>query len=339
MQNLREGYCSGCNEIRAVTEDHIIPQAIGGKLKTSLCVECHKKVHPIDTEVSKALQKIATLLNVKRLRNENRPFRVKQVETGIEFDIDSREGRRAHPEVNIQFDQNGLPIPDVRARSKEELNEILDGIRKKYGQFAKPVDTMSEPISLGLVEYDNTIGGRFFMRSVAKSAYLFLATNFPEEKISSNVFDSVRDFLFEDRGISLASFNFVHTRFMYDARRPVHGIAIHFDTHRRNIVGYVQYFGTFRFSVLIASSFPWQIAIPDLKYCLNPVSGEVIPLKPIIMLPDVTTEECLTPLQKTQFVYSEIEKGLKKIEPYCTSIGKATFEFIDQSTAQNLSKK
>lgn len=331
MQNLKEGFCYGCNETRPVTEDHIIPQAIGGKLTAPLCVECHKKIHPIDTELAIALQKIATLLNVKRARTENRPFRVKQVETGIEFDIDSREGRRARPEVNIQFDQSGLPIPDVKARSKDELNEILDGIRKKYGQFAKPVDTISEPISIGLVEYENTIGGRLFMRSVAKSAYLFLATHFPKEKVSSDIFSSVRDFVFQDKGISLTSFNFVHTRFMYDARRPVHGIAIHFDTQRRNIVGYVQYFGTFRFSVLIARSFPWEIAIPDLKYCFNPITGEEIPLKPIIMLPDVTIEECLTPFQTTQFVYSEVEKGLKKIESFCASISKTTIEFSDQS--------
>ncbi|MGH7596034.1 MAG: HNH endonuclease [bacterium] len=200
-QNLREGYCCGCIQTRPVTEDHIIPQAIGGKLKAPLCDECHKKIHAIDAELAKAFQEIATLLNVKRTRNENRPFRVKQVDTGIEFDIDSRKGRRTRPEVKIHFGQNALPIPEVKARSKDELNEILDGIRKKYGQFAKPIETISESIPIGLSEYENTIGGRLFMRAAAKSAYLFLAIHFPKEKISSEIFSSVRDFVFEDKGL------------------------------------------------------------------------------------------------------------------------------------------
>jgi hypothetical protein len=117
---------------------------------------------------------------------------------------------------------------------------------------------------------------------------------------------------------------------MYDSLRPVHGIAIHFDTQKHNIVGYVQYFSTFRFSILLARSFPWEIAIPDLLYYLNPLSGEEVPLKPSINLPDVTIEECLTPCQTTHFVNSEIEKGLKQLDSHCKSISNTTIEFPDK---------
>lgn len=329
MQNLKCGLCYGCTQKKPLTEDHIIPQAIGGKLKASLCEECHAKIHPIDVALTINFQKIATLLNVKRNRKQNKPFKVTQVKTGAEFNIDSKSGRRAKPEVNINFDANGRPIPDVKARSEKELNQILEGIKKKYGKFGKNIKTISEPISLGEVEYENSVGGRLSMRSVAKSSYLFLATQLPKEKIFSNAFNWIRDFIFEDGGDSLTSFNYIHTKFMDDGRRPLHGIAVHFDSKKRNIVAYIQYFGIFRFSVLLASTFRWKISIVDLKYCINPVTGDHVPLKTEFILPDVTIEETLHPVQPTKLVYSEIEKGIRKLESYCQTISKTNVEFAN----------
>lgn len=331
MNNLtkKEEFCYGCDEGRPLTNDHIIPQAIGGKLKAPLCVGCHTKIYSIDTELTNNLQKIATLLDVKRERKANRPFKVKQVETGVEFEINSLTGERARPEVKIKFNQDGLPAPEIRARSEKELNKILDGIKKKYGEISQTTEVTTEPISLGLVEHENTLGGRLFMRSVAKTAYLFLVSCLPKEKTFSETFKSIRDFVFEDQGESLTSFNFIHTKFMDDGRRPLHGIAVHFDNQKRNIVGYVQYFGVFRFSVLIARTFLGDIFIPDLKYCFNPKTGNGIPLKSDFVIPDVTVDECLTPIQTTQFVFNEIERGLKRIELHCDSISQTTIEFLD----------
>jgi hypothetical protein len=334
MNDLPLGYCYGCCKRKQITKDHIIPQAVGGKLKAPLCTECSNNIQPIDLEVTRNLQQIATLLNVKRERKENKPFKVKQVKSGTEFYIDSKTGRRAKPE--IKHDENGLPIPIVKAGSKKELNQILEGIKKKYGEFAQNIETISEPISIGEIEYDNSVGGRLFMRSVAKSAYLFLAVRLPKEKVFSNTFTSIRDFIFDDNGESLTSFNFINTKFMDDGRRHLHGIAVHFDCKNRNIVAYVQYFGTFRFSVLLARTFPWEISIADLKYCIDPVTGNEVPLKTKFSLPDVTIQETLHPAQSTKLVDVEIENGLKRLESYCNSISKTNVEFINPQNFPSL---
>lgn len=329
MQSKR--YCHGCDQKRKITKDHIIPQAIGGKLKTSLCISCRDKTHPIDTKLVKSFHQIATILNVKRERRQHQPFRVTVLDTGEEFDVDSEKGYRAHPKVNIEHEENGSPIPDIRARSEKELRQILEGIQAKHGQFSQPVEitkTNDESI-LGLVEYENTVGGRLFMRSVAKTAFLYLTTRLPKEKYSSSVFDAIREFIFEDKGQLLSSFNFVHTKFM-KSRSPLHGIAVHFDSNQRNIVGYVQYFGIFRFSVLLATNVPWSIVIPDLKYFLNPVTGRVFSKKSeMSVLPDITNKECLSPLQTTKFVYLEILDGYKRIDKYCDVVSDTSIEFPD----------
>jgi hypothetical protein len=325
------GYCCGCLRSKQLTQDHIIPQSIGGKLTVPLCLDCHTNIYAIDAELAKHLHQFAALLNVKRERKGHKPFRVRQVSTGDEFDINSNSGRRARPIVNtIKFDNNGRPIPDVKARSKEELITILKGIERKYGEFAHEVELRTEPISLGMIEYENTIGGRLFMRSVAKSAYLLLASRVSDDKVASKSFDLIREFIFDDKGVSLTSFNFVHTQFMSKSRRPLHGIAIHFDSKKRNIIGYVQLFGIFRFSVLIAQSVPWAIDMADLKYCSNPVNGDEVPLKLLFTLPDIKSEDCLSPRQTIKFVHSEISAGLKKMRTYCNIMGKAEIEFSGQ---------
>lgn len=324
-----EGLCGGCLNTKQLTYDHIIPQAIGGKLTVPICRDCHAKINPSDTEVAKHLHQIAALLNVKRERKEHSPFRVQQVSTGDEFDITATSVRRAHPIVKKNFDSNGRPVPDVTARSNAELSSILRGIERKYGSFKQNMEVRTERFSLGMIEYKNTVGGRLFMRSIAKSAYLLLASRIPAEKVSSKAFNSIREFVFEDIGTSLASFNFVHTKFMNKSRRPLHGIAIHFDSKRRNIVGYVQLFGMLRFSVLIAQCIPWQIDMADIKYCVDPVNGHEVPLVFLLMLPDVKSEDCLRPQQTTRFVHSEISEGLKNVRSYCSNMGEAQVEFIE----------
>ncbi len=57
--------------------------------------------------------------------------------------------------------------------------------------------------------------------------------------------------------------------------------------------------------------------------------GYEIPLKPVFILPDVMTEQCLRPVQTTQFVHAEIANGLKRLRSYCHSIGEPEIEFVD----------
>ncbi len=61
--------CFGCTEEFTVanppTLDHLIPQAIGGKLKVPFCTACHStKIYQIDLAVTNQLHQIATFLNM-----------------------------------------------------------------------------------------------------------------------------------------------------------------------------------------------------------------------------------------------------------------------------------
>jgi len=148
----------------------------------------------------------------------------------------------------------------------------------------------------------------------------------------SEAFDPIRGYVFEDSGERMVSFNYVHTGFMIDQRRFLHGIAIHFDSRRRNVVAYVQLFGTFRFSVLLAKTCPWEIAISDLTYCLDPVTGQEVPRNPGFLAPDITAEQALSPTQSQKLVYTEVVKGLQALKNYSDAISQTTVEFLPPET-------
>lgn len=329
------GRCFGCKEESRLIRGHIIPNAIGGRLKARLlCEDCDvRKCYQIDAALVDQLRPFATILNVRRERGENQPFRVTKVGPGTELDFGPQDNvRRARPEVRKEFDDNGRVVLDVTARSEKELEDILRGLEQKYGTLASEFEISVDRTLLGLAERVDTVGGRLSMRSIAKCSYLLLALRVPAEKVLSEAFDPIRGYIFEDSGERMVSLNYVHTEFMIDRRRLLHGIAVHFDNRRRNVVAYVQLFGTFRFSVLLAKTCPWEIAISDLTYCLDPVTGQEVPLNPGFLAPDITAEEALSPIQSTELVYTEVVKGLRILEDYSDAISQTTVEFLPPET-------
>jgi hypothetical protein len=330
----RVGCCFGCREESLLTSEHIIPQAIGGRLKaTLLCERCNSTTgRQIDAALADQLRPFATILNVRRERGENQPVRVTQVETGKEFDFGPQDDvRRVRPEVRKEFDHNGrITLVDVTASSEKELKKILRGFKQKYGDLE--FETSVNQTLLGFAERIDTVGGCLSMRSVAKCAYLLLALRAPAKKVLSEAFDPIRGYIFEDSSERMVSLNYVHTEFMIDRRRFLHGIAIHFDSKKRNVVAYVQLFGTFRFSVLLAKTCPWEIAISDLTYCIDPVTGQEVPLAPGFLAPDITIEQALSPTQPQKLVYTEVAKGLQALGNYSDAISQTTVEFLPPET-------
>jgi hypothetical protein len=75
------GKCFACKETRLLTEEHIIPQSIGGRLTAFLyCEDCNSNFgRTLDAGMSEAFGHIATMLSIKRERGKPKPFEVQQV--------------------------------------------------------------------------------------------------------------------------------------------------------------------------------------------------------------------------------------------------------------------
>lgn len=93
--------CFSCKRTHNLTVEHIIPQAIGGRLKANLyCAECNSTFgSELDAEISKQFGWLSTLLQIKRDRGSPQPFEVEELTTGTKLINDGKSLKRKDPIV------------------------------------------------------------------------------------------------------------------------------------------------------------------------------------------------------------------------------------------------
>jgi hypothetical protein len=311
--------CFACKGPKKLTLEHVIPQAVGGRLGAYLyCKGCNDGFgREIDAEISKQFGKIATLLNVRRERGETRPFEVTETSTGIELVFDGKGFTRKRPIVKILTkDGKKLDGADITARFKKELEEICASMQKRYEVSGEmrvfqeahpgPTDAMHE------TEIDN----RMLRRATAKIAYSFLCIKVPKNTIFSSAFDTIRAYIKDDKGFDLSHANYVHTRFMTDYVRPLHKVHVALNRSKKMVVGYVSLFGIYRFTVLLSDDLASQLEWADLDYTFDPVRFEEVFGNERFRASDITKEDILHPKQSKEFVLAEINKGHAVVAGY-----------------------
>jgi hypothetical protein len=234
--------------------EHVIPQAIGGRLKARLyCKECNDAFgDALDDEISRQFGWVGTLLNIKRERGKPQPYEVKELKSGTELLFDGKSFKRKNPVVKVvSKDGKKLDSADVTARSEQEVKKICADIQKRYDvpggmgtfQDVHPGPTDAERV----MEIDNTL----LRRAASKIAYGFTCTKLPDNIVFSPAFGATRQYIKTADKPALASANFVHTGFMTDHVRPTHKIHVALNREQRLLVGFVSLFGMFRFTVLL----------------------------------------------------------------------------------------
>ncbi|MCX6640264.1 MAG: hypothetical protein NTW14_07240 [bacterium] len=320
------GFCVGCKLNKELTKEHVIPQAIGGKLqKLLLCKNCNSNLgQSADSILAENFRMFCVCLKIKSNHDKSISFKVQETNTNTAYSIFQDGAHRTKPLIEVnKRDHNGLIMPSVIARSDEELSRTLNGLEKKYGPFSPGIQFEKDQRILGEAEHEFSIGSRSFNRSVAKTAYTFLALNIRHELLFLEYLDPIREFIFADKGDNKVSLNYIHTGFMDNWHDEVlHIIYIHFDTEKRNIVGYVQYFGIFRFSVLLAERFNNMPSPLDLMYVYNPITRkEHTNIYPLCT--DVNSiDDILSPKQTNELVIGTTINKMKKFIKTYVSGGK-----------------
>lgn len=311
--------CFVCTEPRRLTVEHIIPQAIGGRLKARLyCKVCNGVFgESLDDEISRQFGWIGTLLNIKRERGKGQPYEVKAVESGITLLFDGTSLRRKHPVVKVECkDGKKLDSADITARSEQELKAICASIQKRYdvpGGIQTFQDVHPGPTD---TEYVMTIDNALLRRAVSKIAYSFLCTKLPKNVIFSSRFDAIRKYIRSTEQPPLTCANFIHTGFMIDHVRPLHKIHVALNRNRRLLVGFVSHFGICRFTVLLAEGFESELEWPGIDYTFDPVRGEQVFGNHNFRAPLLAKADILHPKQSKDFVGMELRKAHKVIESY-----------------------
>ena len=113
----KQGKCFSCCQNKALTEEHVIPQALGGKYSAWIyCKDCNDNFgREIDSQLSKNLGYFSTILKIDRERGENQPYDVSVIKDGTELTHDGKKIARKKPSVKIEKDGDNIKSIDIRA--------------------------------------------------------------------------------------------------------------------------------------------------------------------------------------------------------------------------------
>jgi len=315
-----DSICFACRGTKVLTDEHVIPQALGGRLKAKLyCKVCNENFGKnIDTEITNQFGNIATILKIKRERGKFQPFEVEDIGKKITLVFDGKAFRRKDPIVEIESEADGktLKHANITARSKKELENRIRDIKRRY-QVKREIKTFQE-VNPGPTDtkYEITIDNTLIRRAVTKIVYSLLCIKVPKDAVLELAFDEVREYIKDGKGPDLASANFIHTQFMTDYIRPLHKIHIALNRQRKVAVGYVSLFGIYRFTVLLSTKYTSQLEWPGLDYTFDPVRRREVFGNERFRAPDLSKENILHPKQSKEFVQQELNEGQKAIESY-----------------------
>ena len=314
----KTGICFSCCKNTRLSEEHIIPQALGGKLSARIyCEDCNSHFgNEIDSELIKNINYFGTALNIKRVRGKNQPYDVALPTNGIKLTFDGRKFKRKKPIVNIEKNGDEIKYVDVTARSESELRKICTSIKEKYNlpneikyfeeKHPGPTDTVTE------FEFDN----EKIRRCVAKIAYSLLCVKLPSGQVFSDAFDEVRNYIRFGAKSDLSSANYNHTDFMTDGIRPLHKIHINRNRRKNLVIGFVCFFGTFRYTTLLSRDFNSALDWPGLDHTIDPVTSKYIEGNPAFRAPKLDIADVISPKHSKQQVLSELSKGHEIISNY-----------------------
>jgi hypothetical protein len=311
--------CFACNKPRSLTVEHVIPQAIGGRLKAKLyCKVCNESFgKDIDNEISKQFGWIGTLLNIKRERSKAQPYEVKDLKSGTTLLLNGKSMKRKNPVVKVvSKDGKKLDFADVTARSEQELKRICTSIQRCY-DVPDGIKTFQD-VHHGPTEAERImiIDNALLRRAVSKIAYSFTCIKIPESIMFSSAFEAIREYITTPDKPALACANYAHTGFMTDHVRPLHKIHVALNRNLGLLIGYVSLFGIYRFTVLLAENFKSELEWPDLDYTFDPVRRKQVIGNDNFRAPRLTEENTLHPRQSKEFIQAELDKGHKVIGNY-----------------------
>jgi hypothetical protein len=249
-------FCDG--EIPANNPDeHIILNAIGGRLKTNtlVCGKCNSRLNDeIDNVLADQLNPITNLLNVKRERGGSPAPVLGQSQTmGTIKMMPGGKPEMLKPEVEILRTETEEKRT-IKARSGKELRKHLQSIAKdghKIDVEDEIKKAKHESVHPGEVSINGNFGGAEAFRSVCKTALLSYLQNGGDPQYVKDAIDFVNGKNQEDRvGLYQSDTNTVA-----GTSGVTHSVSVRGDSSQKRLYSYVEYYGAYGFAVSLNDNY------------------------------------------------------------------------------------
>lgn len=172
--------CYMCNEeltARNATEEHILLNSIGGRLKSTklICKTCNSKFGcGSDSELSDQLNFLANILMIKRERGNPPPVLMEQESTGQRYFFDHQGKLQIGKPIFEQTTTGPNMLIRIQARTIDEARKMLAGLKRKNPNMdieaiLSSAKVIQEPIDEHL-KIKLVIGGKDSLPAILKIA-------------------------------------------------------------------------------------------------------------------------------------------------------------------------
>ena len=201
--------CRLCNANEADSNEHIVPDALGGKIEVPdfICTKCNNSLgNIIDSPLEKSMRPISVPLGCRRGDGSDvAPLR--RIRTARDQSVDLHAGgrpvARAKDPVKVSVNDEGRREISILAADSDKAAELLAHQMRRFGLSAEKIasaefEKISEP--LGRVVLRPTFSLRTIARSLSKSALAALVRASGRTIVDGGCFDDATVFIKRDVG-------------------------------------------------------------------------------------------------------------------------------------------
>lgn len=256
------------------TKEHVIPNSIGGRLKTSnfICTECNNKMGEIwDSELAEQLNWFSLSLGITRERGLP-PGQLVNTVDGRQYTLlpdGSFSPKSSHTEELV----DGKKRISMVSRSINEAKKRLDGVARKHPNFdldkalsnlSMETEYLDSPLTINL-----QFGGHNAGRSLVKTALAFAS----HCGISHDELKQATAFLLDIKTPAQYGQAYLSDLIINRDKETIfHCVSLKSDTVKKRLWSYIEYFGVLRAIILINDNYNGQEI--DKTYSINPITGE-----------------------------------------------------------------
>ena len=236
--------------------EHIIPNALGGNLKSRqlLCKKCNSYIgHQADSELAKQLNFFANMLNIRRDRGAPQEFKLKDDVSGVLYRcLPGGKPKRIEPEIIRNNNQIVIKAPD-----KKIARQLLNRFKEMYVDLdiEKVINesTKSREYINNWCRFKISIGGTTAFKSVYKAALNFyIYSGGSVDNISD-----IKQILFNENTVLY----YVKPCYLNyeligkDVDGVLHSILIYGDRKLGKLYCYIEYFNAIKYIVLLSDNY------------------------------------------------------------------------------------
>ncbi len=266
------------------TEEHIIPNAIGGRKRVQgfVCRSCNSDSGAQwDDELAKQLNPFSIHLGIKRQRGHVPP-QAFPTASGQSIRVNA-DGTMtpAKPEITVTTEEGKTQI-HVVARSGRELRQTLEGLQRKYPQLQDAdidrliLETQGEShYSSDLIKISPEFGGNKAGRSLVKSAVALVF----DAGVDPSQCDLALDYLLHEGKEPCFGYYYVPDKDIIVNRPPhctFHCVYVEGSADSSTLFGYIELFSLWRIVLCLSQTYTGTDF--SHKYAIDPVKGEELNL-------------------------------------------------------------